>query len=617
MKRIAAAVMLVCLGAQAPATALAQSHGTPAAPPPVGTPRLKLPPTVSRVVAARRAWVYPPGNSPLAADVDGRPITRFMVIQTYGRMRDRGEEIPPDSAGVWGLLQGMVDKALLGWAAQDRGYHLTPQESAAYEKQRLRLMRDYLHTLQQARAPQVNEDQVRALYEQQRRLFACHRLGVYREALADSLAGLLRAGADFESLAAKFNRDSGTRATLGQVQEAWTVGFTPAYVESALVKLRPGQTAGPLRSPDSGIYHLVRLDSIVTRDLEPFETARDALARTLSANVVRGVRDSMFQAFLAKADPRFRDSTLALVTARFDSAARAARAADTSSVQTVELNPRMPAFSPAERRLTLLDSNYGPLTLDDLVTDLRSTTSFFRPKLQTEEEVRRYARIKACEPAMTEAAVQARLDTLSLVARDLFDDRDRILVERFMRTEVESRAPATDDTARAYFEAHRSDFDFPETVTPRMIAVEDSALADSLYRVLETGKADFGKLVDQFSTDLETRDAGGETGPVVRGYSRRDTTWENVVFAMQPGMRSRPFRVGFAWVLVEVTARNPRHHRTWEQARKYVHQTVSNLRQERMVQALLKAARLRHPPKLYPEVIRTINVMRPLDWSER
>ena len=115
--------------------------------------------------AAPARWVYPPGNSPIVADVGGRPITRAMIEQKYYQMSPQ-EQPPADSNGTRMLLDLMVKKAQMNWLVHDRGYtQLTPGEDSAYDDYRRRELRNILHAEIASRAGKVTRDEVRAFWE--------------------------------------------------------------------------------------------------------------------------------------------------------------------------------------------------------------------------------------------------------------------------------------------------------------------------------------------------------------------------------------------------------------------------------------------------------------------
>ncbi|MBI5836291.1 MAG: peptidyl-prolyl cis-trans isomerase [Candidatus Eisenbacteria bacterium] len=558
-------------------------------------------------------WAYPPGNSPLLADVDGRPVTRSMLEQAFQRLDMSAQAPSDDTTGARQLLGNLIDKAYLGWVVTDLGFELNTAERQEYQKRRQRTMADYLGALQQEAAAEVTDEDARALWEKQRTVYACHRLGVRRKATADSVVAQLRAGAVFESLAARNNEDPLTQSTLGQVTTYWTVGFMPDWLEPAVVALKAGQVSEPVRGPGEGLFYVVRLDSLETRDPGPFEMSRDRLRGALAGNRAAAARSSMMRQFMERLQPEFNDAVLAMLVVKFDSAYRAIPVDTTSDVPTQTISNPVPRLTEAQKDLTLLESSVGSFRIRDMVTPLERVASFMRPRMATEEDIRRFAMTMAAQPIIYDAAVKAKLDTLPLVARDLFDTREKLLLERFIRTHVEERAKAPVDTVKAFFQAHLDAFDYPAWVKIYLIQISDSARADSVLKLVELGY-DIEKLARELSEDPVTATEGGSMVFYAgTGESRRDTTWEKQVLAMEAGEHTRkPFLWNGSWYIVDVMGKAPRRHRTWEEAEKYARDAVEIPRQERIVQEYLQKARARHPLKLYPEEMAKVELRRRL-----
>ena len=575
-----------------------------------------LPPVLSPVTG--RPWEYAAGNSPLLADAGGRPITRSMVEQAYQRLAISGATPPADTSGAREVLNELIQKAYLSWTVVDRGYQLRPEEQARYEHERQRMLRNYLYTLQQVAAGEVSDADVRALYEKQRNVFVCHRLGVDAEALAESLAAWLRAGTPAETLAARYNADPETRASLGRVISPWTVGFMPANTESVVVLMKPGEVSAPFRTSPYGLFYVVRLDSIEHRDPGDFNVAHDALLTSIKRSRIEARRSELRQGFAARTHPQINEITLTVLATKYDSvnAAVDSTAVDSATGERIlDMTGQMPQFSASQRRMTLVESVYGPVTLGQMMNDVAAINPALRPKFRSRDDLRLYAESLAEQPAIDEAVAQTRIDTLPLVSRDILNIRERILVERFMNDEVIAQAKAPLDTLKAYFEAHTSDFDVPDLIKLRMLQVSDSALADSLRQRSFHGE-DLGDLAAYYSEDFPSRSTHGLTEILARGASGHSKAWEDWAFSLPPQERPQPFLDQGVWYVADVLSKQLRRPRTWEEAEPLVRQTVEALRQERLMHECLAEAQRKHPLRLFPKWFPTIQLGRNLRVQE-
>ncbi|MGQ0703955.1 MAG: peptidylprolyl isomerase [Gemmatimonadales bacterium] len=124
----------------------------------------------------------------------------------------------------------------------------------------------------------------------------------------------------------------------------------------------------------------------------------------------------------------------------------------------------------------------------------------------------------------------------------------------------------TESEMRQYFDEHKASFGKrSESVSFRQLIVAPSAkpeakararaLADSILSELRKG-ADFPTAARRFSMDPQSREAGGEIGWVRRGIGL-DQRFEDVAFALRPGVVSDPVETPFGYHLIQVTRSQP------------------------------------------------------------
>jgi peptidyl-prolyl cis-trans isomerase D len=93
-------------------------------------------------------------------------------------------------------------------------------------------------------------------------------------AKADALAGRVRAGEDFASLAAENSDDPGSKAQGGDLGWATRESFVGPFAD-ALFGMEQGEISGPVKTQFG--YHIIRLDEIDPSHQQSFEDVRDEL----------------------------------------------------------------------------------------------------------------------------------------------------------------------------------------------------------------------------------------------------------------------------------------------------------------------------------------------------
>jgi peptidyl-prolyl cis-trans isomerase SurA len=124
----------------------------------------------------------------------------------------------------------------------------------------------------------------------------------------------------------------------------------------------------------------------------------------------------------------------------------------------------------------------------------------------------------------------------------------------------------TESEIREYFDKHKASFPKrPETVAFRQIVITPppkpeararaNALADSILIELRKG-ADFAATARRFSMDPTTKELGGTLGWIRRGTGL-DQRFEDVAFALRPGVVSEPVETSFGFHLIQVERSQP------------------------------------------------------------
>jgi peptidyl-prolyl cis-trans isomerase SurA len=148
--------------------------------------------------------------------------------------------------------------------------------------------------------------------------------------------------------------------------------------------------------------------------------------------------------------------------------------------------------------------------------------------------------------------------------RRTFQIRD--LMQRLQASGKLKPIAPTEREIREYFEEHKNSFGKRgESVSFRQIIVAPipkapareraRVLADSILQELRKG-GDFPTAARRFSMDLQSREGGGDIGWVRRGIGL-DQRFEDVAFALRPGVISEPVETPFGFHLIQVTRAQP------------------------------------------------------------
>jgi peptidyl-prolyl cis-trans isomerase C len=192
------------------------------------------------------------------------------------------------------VLDEVVDQKLLAREAERRNLDDDPAARRRLEAARERILGDML--VEDVVAGAVNEDAVKALYADQRRLsrsseeVRARQIVSAGEAQAQAVARLLAAGASFEQLAMERSTDAATRFNGGDLGY-FTFDVMPEAYAVALRGARPGQTVGPFKTEAGWV--IVRVEDRRPEPPLKLEEARPQIVRFLTYDRIRQLLEDL------------------------------------------------------------------------------------------------------------------------------------------------------------------------------------------------------------------------------------------------------------------------------------------------------------------------------------
>jgi peptidyl-prolyl cis-trans isomerase D len=145
-----------------------------------------------------------------------------------------------------------------------------------------------------------------------------------------------------------------------------------------------------------------------------------------------------------------------------------------------------------------------------------------------------------------------------------------------------------DAEAQSYYDAHQEEFTRPEQVRARhiLLRVDETRAAEAAERELQAIKRrieageDFAAVAQQVSEDPGSKERGGDLGFFGRGQMIGE--FEEAAFSAQPGQMVGPVKTDFGYHLIRVEERRAGGLAPFQEAQA---QILSRLRQERALEA--------------------------------
>lgn len=164
-----------------------------------------------------------------------------------------------------------------------------------------------------------------------------------------------------------------------------------------------------------------------------------------------------------------------------------------------------------------------------------------------------------------------------------------------LAADAEAWRPSSEEVA-AYYAQHQADFSRPERVRLEQILVQDRATAEGALAEIRSG-ADFGEVAERLSRESGAV-SGIDQGEMAR--SELPTDFADTIFDLAPGEVSDVVTADYGFHLFRVTERFPARELTLEEAAPEIRETLGRQAREHHLDELLRAARSRYRPEVFP-----------------
>jgi len=242
------------------------------------------------------------------------------------------------------------------------------------------------------------------------------------------------------------------------------------------------------------------------------------------------------------------------------------------------------------------------ITVADVRTELRLRRATGSPEavLKTMGEEGRAAVVDemVARHMMAAAARRDGLDRDAEVAAEIDRTVSSLLANEYERR-VRLAADVSEPALRAYYDAHRAEFQTTPRVRARHILLPTREEAERVRAELEAG-ADFAAVAQARSADRFTRDKGGELGWIAAGTMVQ--AFEDALFALEAGQTSRAVQSPYGFHIIRVDATEPAAVPAFETIRDGVRERV----RESSVRAMRARLKTEYPVTVYPEALKAL-----------
>lgn len=184
--------------------------------------------------------------------------------------------------------------------------------------------------------------------------------------------------------------------------------------------------------------------------------------------------------------------------------------------------------------------------------------------------------------------------------------------KRWLERRIDPGVAVTSEEARSWYDFHKEKgegFREPEKIRARhvfisTVEVDDETrekLITDAYEQISSGEKSFEEVASEISDDPRSKNRGGDLNWFSR--DRVSEEFSEIVFGLEDGVISKPFRTEIGWHIAEVTDRQPARDVTFEEMADEISALLRNDRREDTIKLLMKKLRTVAKIQLFPENI--------------
>lgn len=219
------------------------------------------------------------------------------------------------------------------------------------------------------------------------------------------------------------------------------------------------------------------------------------------------------------------------------------------------------------------------------------------------EFVRQYATTQA----LYKKAKRMGLDQDQDVKRDLRDVTKKILVQKFLESQLKDKVAVLASDVETYYEANRERYKEPAAANISMIKISSEKSAQDAFRRFSVG-ADFSKIANELSEDEPTRAKGGLVETDIEreseipgiGFSKEAI---DAIFLKKDGEITGPVKIKDAYYIFRVNKIVLEKQLTFAEVKDQAEYEYKNKRVQEQMQVLLKNILQEQQVEIYQDKI--------------
>jgi len=203
----------------------------------------------------------------------------------------------------------------------------------------------------------------------------------------------------------------------------------------------------------------------------------------------------------------------------------------------------------------------GVWTIGDFMEKLQNLPVHRRPRMESPAKFRHDLGVMIRDDFLTQEAKKRGLEEDPTVQKEVRYWEDEHIFSQLWQ-DIQDTMTISDESARAFFEKHRSRYWIPERVRIQEILVRTQSEAEKIVKRLESGE-DFSVLAEKYSLRRTTFQTDGDLGWLTRGQLGNISL---TAFELKIGQISKPIMVEGGYSVIKLLDRTSQRNKTFKEA---------------------------------------------------
>lgn len=243
------------------------------------------------------------------------------------------------------------------------------------------------------------------------------------------------------------------------------------------------------------------------------------------------------------------------------------------------------------------------ITLNDFKHKLSRLPSHFQT--MAEKNKKNLLDDMIVESLFMEDAVRKGLDRDKEVREVLEEARKKIVIAKFVKTEVDDKVNINEEEIKKFYEDHKEDFKKPEMWRASHILVASEGEAKDILNELSKGRS-FEEMAREKSTDA-TAARGGDVGYFRKGQVLPE--FENTCFNLKVGDISGIVHTQFGYHIIKLTDKRSESVESYDEAKPKIENELRLKQRNELFDKLVSDLKYRYRVKVEEDALKALEMM--------